>query len=77
MTGQQNSDPRPIERRLESIYHKTEMKIWAGQNFLAAHIEFPKGQHVLSLWLYFDLNLTCFSNFTFQFMIHANFAIGA
>ena len=40
--------PRPIERRLESVFHKTEMKIWAGQNFLAAHIEFPKGQHVLS-----------------------------
>ena len=39
---------RPIERPLESVFHKTEMKIWVGQNFLAAHIVYLKGQHVLS-----------------------------
>ena len=36
--GHQTTNPRPIERRLDSVFHKTEMKIWAGQNFLAAHI---------------------------------------
>jgi len=40
--------PRPIERQLESVFHTTEMKIWAGQNFLAAHTESPNGQHVMS-----------------------------
>ena len=34
---------RPIERRLELVFHKTEMKIWAGQILLAAHIVLPKG----------------------------------
>ena len=33
--------PRPIERRLVSVFHKTEMKIWAGQTFLAAHTALP------------------------------------
>ena len=42
------NNPRPIERRLESVFHKTDMKIWAGQNSSAAHTEFLKGQHVVS-----------------------------
>ena len=33
--------PRPIERRLVSVFHETEMKIWAGQIFLAAHTVLP------------------------------------
>ena len=36
------NNPRPIKRRMDSVFHKTEMKIWAGQNLL------PKGQHLLS-----------------------------
>ena len=46
--NQKHQNPRPIERPLESVFHKTDMKIWAGQNFLAGHNEFKKGQHVLS-----------------------------
>ena len=33
--------PRPIKRRLVSVFHETEMKIWAGQIFLAAHTVLP------------------------------------
>jgi hypothetical protein len=40
--------PRPIERRLESGFHKTEMKIWAGLILLAANIVLLKGQHFWS-----------------------------
>ena len=39
---------RPIERLMDSVFHKTEMKIWAGQKFLAAHVVLPKGQHLQS-----------------------------
>ena len=31
--------------RLDTVFYNTEMNIWAGQNFLAAHIVLPKGQH--------------------------------
>ena len=48
LTFFQGLQPRPIERRLHSGFHETEMQIWAGQNFLAAHIVAPNGQHVLS-----------------------------
>ena len=73
----QGNRPRTIERRMDSVFHKTEMKIWAGQNFLAAHIVLPKGQHLLSWWLNYVFKFICFSNFTFQFMIYVNFAKGA
>ena len=63
--------PRPIERCLDSVFYKTEMKIWA------AHIVLPKEQNFLSLWLNCDFSFICFSNFTFQFMIYVNFAKGA
>ena len=33
--------PRQIERPLVSVFHETEMKIWAGQIFLAAHTVLP------------------------------------
>jgi hypothetical protein len=52
------------------------MKIWAGQYSLAAHTDSPKGQHVVSWWLYYDLNFICFSNFTSQSKIDINFAKG-
>ena len=41
-------DTDSVPRDQDSVFHKTEMKIWAGQKFLAAHIVLPKGQHLLS-----------------------------
>ena len=71
------SHPRPIERRLVSVFHETEMKIWAGQTFLAARIVLLNWQHFLSRWKNYDFNLICFSNFTIQrFMLYVNFAKG-
>ena len=70
------STPRPIERCQDSAFYKTGLNLWAGQIFLAAHVVLPNGQHLChdSWVMIFSI---CFSNFTFQFMIHINFVEGA
>ena len=35
--------PRPIERCLDSAFHKTGLILWAGQNFLAAQVVLLNG----------------------------------
>ena len=60
--------------RLDTVFYNTEMNIWAGQNFLAAHIVLPKGQNILFWWINYDLNPICFSNFIFQFVTYVNFS---